>query len=751
MRGPHPHSILTQWRRRDYLLLSLTAISVALISIWCLRSFGVESYLLYGAMMILTLMISAYVYSRRRPTIEQVTRQANEQSPALEHSTELLLQDRAELNMLQQWQQDQTKEAFAKSDINAPIPSATIYTLLGGSLSALLVSLLTISDSMPSTTEVPIISIEKSEVNQTPIPEKDTAYISVASLSIDPPSYTAIAPSSSAAGPIEVAEGSQITWNMKVVGYPDQVYLLLSAGDTIRLQPPYGYSRVLRTADFYQYGLMHDDHEWTSDYYPIKVIEDQAPQIAISGQPEYLRLPWAENHDIPFSIIVSDDYGLDSAFISGTVAKGQGESVKFREKTFPLKGFSKGERRYQGSYTFSTAELDMEPGDELYFYVKAYDNCSFEQHWTKSVTHFVMIQDTTIYEYVDDGGMQVDLMPDFFRSQRQIIIDSEQLLVDRPLISQDSFKKASNALGYDQKMLRLKYGQFMGEENESGIAIQNEVKVEDDHAGHDHDPDEPHPIDKKAFLLAYMHDHDNENHEHGPAKAPASAHNHDHADESAMMDDKDEDAARPSWVAELSHNHDNEEANTLHNESVKSKLRAAMSEMWDAELHLRLYDPATSLPYQYASLELLQEIKNHARIYVHRIGFDPPVIKEAEKRLSGDLDEIISPATSREISMSDPYEAIKNAIAELQDIGAADYGNTLSQLEQAMLPIAIDRPEILPLLSDLRTRYRDYDAALISSLRSLLIDILPAEAEEVKQSRRTVHDISLQIAKKVAP
>lgn len=63
--------------------------------------------------------------------------------------------------------------------------------------------------------------------------------------------------------------------------------------------------------------------------------------------------------------------------------------------------------------------------------------------------------------------------------------------------------------------------------------------------------------------------------------------------------------------------------------------------MWDAELHLRLYEPEKSLPFQYEALKYIQEIKNSARIYVHRIGFDPPPIKE-ESRLTGKIKDIKS-------------------------------------------------------------------------------------------------------------
>jgi len=96
-------------------------------------------------------------------------------------------------------------------------------------------------------------------------------------------------------------------------------------------------------------------------------------------------------------------------------------------------------------------------------------------------------------------------------------------------------------------------------------------------------------------------------------------------------------------------------------------LRQAMTEMWDAELHLRLYEPQKSLPFQHRALKLIQEIKNSARIYVHRIGFDPPPIKE-EKRLTGKLEEVASFRKSEEIGMEESYPFIKQSIQRLEEL-----------------------------------------------------------------------------------
>jgi hypothetical protein len=63
-------------------------------------------------------------------------------------------------------------------------------------------------------------------------------------------------------------------------------------------------------------------------------------------------------------------------------------------------------------------------------------------------------------------GIAQKTMPAYFRSQRQIIIDTEALLADKPALDDAKFLARSDAIGVDQKILRLRYGQFLGEESE---------------------------------------------------------------------------------------------------------------------------------------------------------------------------------------------------------------------------------------------------------------------------------------------
>ena len=231
-------------------------------------------------------------------------------------------------------------------------------------------------------------------------------------------------------------------------------------------------------------------------------------------------------------------------------------------------------------------------------------------------------------------------MPDYFRSQRQLIIDTEKLIKDKPTISTQEFKFRSNELGFDQKALRLKYGQFMGDESEMTEAPS---EIETAEAGEDHD----HAEDQENILKEYSHDHDGDN-----------EHNLVPSQESVEAEDP---------LHDYLHNHDDPEESTLFEESLKTKLRKALSIMWDAELYLRLYEPEKSLPFQYDALKLIQEIKNSARIYVHRIGFDPPPIKE-ESRLTGSIKDIDNFRKTENLELDQPFAAMTKAISRLEEL-----------------------------------------------------------------------------------
>src|SRR3546814_20173639 len=71
-------------------------------------------------------------------------------------------------------------------------------------------------------------------------------------------------------------------------------------------------------------------------------------------------------------------------------------------------------------------------------------------------------------------------LPAYFRSQRQFIIDSEALSAERPILAKARFVDRADAIGVDQRIRRLRYGQFLGEEAEG---IERPPQADDSRTG----------------------------------------------------------------------------------------------------------------------------------------------------------------------------------------------------------------------------------------------------------------------------
>jgi hypothetical protein len=135
------------------------------------------------------------------------------------------------------------------------------------------------------------------------------------------------------------------------------------------------------------------------------------------------------------------------------------------------------------------------------------------------------------------------------------------------------------------------------------------------------------------------------------------------------------------------HAHDNAETNTFHEQSTRALLKMALEQMWQSELHLRLYEPEKALPYEQKALEYLKLSQQKARSYVKKTGFDPPPIKEKELRLTGELKNV-SPAVSQERSVDQQRIAPLvadvlgyldlPALTQQQRLGVQQLGNALT-------------------------------------------------------------------------
>ena len=563
------------------------------------------------------------------------------------YSSGLLLVSDQELTSLSKLQQYNVSQEI-KSKLQTLTPPNTIRRALLVSCLLIIIGGLGYKTNVFKGFSNPLLNAkEKSKIIFTPIDSVSKNAVlkpelSSQKITIIAPNYARVAKITTENPNVKALVNSSVSWELSFNKKVSEVVMELN-GKTQPLElTEEGYYIKLQVKESGIYNFRFKDlnrNTYLSDLYSIEAVEDEAPKVEISGIPQYSYFDFGQENQIQFTTSLIDDYGIDDAYIIATVSKGTGESVKFREEKISFNNeIKKGAKQLQLGKKIRLNDLKMEMGDELYFYVEVFDQKQPKPNRSRSETFFAVIKDTSTNLFAVEGALGVDQMPDYFRSQRQLIIDTEKLIKERSKLTKEDFKFKSNELGFDQKALRLKYGQFMGDESEMDVA-PNEMENEEehDHESENHEDDDP--------LEKYTHDHDGANEQH-------------------LVPEKAEEKEDP--LHDYIHNHSDPEEATLFEESLKTKLRKALNIMWDAELHLRLYNPEKSLPYQYQALKLIQEIKNSARIYVHRIGFDPPPIKE-DKRLTGDIKGIKNYQKTASNSFEQEFVNIRKAIVRLDD------------------------------------------------------------------------------------
>jgi len=622
----------------------------------------------FGLLIVLSLYNQLHLLNKHT-----FTQYLNEKFPSLKESADLMLLDENELTGLQQLQRIKTIEQFnlIYRSVNLPHHMVRSFVILMISFSVYLVSS-SFSDSRKANFSNSIPS-EKLQALNKGVQSVSIRYLSI---TINPPIYTGLKSSTSNSLDLQFAEGSSIRWQIEFSGKPKEVKLYFSGKDSMNVDTnDYSAEKKFFESGFYQIQWSDSNSTHHSDYYQLEMIKDQPPKVELKNLQQFTKLKYTDLIPLTVSSVISDDYGVSDAILVATVSKGSGESVKFREEklrfTSTQKIFGK---NLIASRSLDLKKLGLEPGDELYFYAEAWDNKIPLPNYSRTETFFIAVQDTATEINSVDSGLGVDLMPEYFRSQRQIIIDTEKLLRDKKRISKMVFNSTSNELGYDQKVLRLRYGQFLGEEDEVGIG-QEAIRLNDE---------------EEDVTKQYGHAHDTKN-EHNLVEQKKDSHKHDEVKSPEEKEDP---------IKAFAHSHDNSEESTFFIQSLKTKLKAAVTIMWDAELYLRLHEPEKSLPYQYKALNLLKEISNDSRVYVHRSGFDPPPLKE-DKRLTADLSEIKTNTNSNQVNSRQDYPAIRRALIIVEELLAKNTG-TLSEKNkialfkagQELSIIAIEKPLI---------------------------------------------------------
>ncbi|AVR98792.1 DUF4175 family protein [Pseudoduganella armeniaca] len=384
-------------------------------------------------------------------------------------------------------------------------------------------------------------------------------------LKVTPPAYTGAQPYETVARDLQVPRYSTVSWCAA-----GATRVELGDGSTLAvLAAGCAAWRALDAVSWRSGALRHD----------IRVTADQPPTVTVAAPVEAVHLLAPGTASVRIAVAAKDDYGIARATLHLTLARGSGENIRFSDRELPLpQGPDRKRRDWQKAWTL--AELGMEPGDELFFFVRATDNDPEHPHTVQSPTHTLRLPGPEA-EALDASALPSMVKPENLRSQRQIIIDTEQLVADmRGKLPPAVLRERSEGIAADQAQLRRRYGQFLGEES---------TLFGDEHEGHDeHHEEQGKPMNGNTNL-----------------------------------------------AAQFGHAHDMEDNATIFDPQTKAVLRRALAAMWDAEKALRALAPGSALPPEYKALAAIKELQQAERVYLHRAAFEPPAIRE-DKRLSGD-------------------------------------------------------------------------------------------------------------------
>lgn len=463
-----------------------------------------------------------------------------------------------------------------------------------------------------------------------------------AQVQIQAPAYTRLPAQTETNLDIKALKGSLLTWDLTFQNGQDlEVFLVNSLGEKLPFQSHSGGFQLqeqLTGSGIYSIqAFRKNESVFQSEFYTLESVEDLSPVIEPEEKETYKFFFPENNPKIPLKAQISDDFSVLEVVIVATLVRGRGENVKFRETQIPVE--SRPFQRKSSELVLDLSGMDFKPGDELYYYWSAKDNKQPESNFSRSDTYFIKYFDESDDSEEAFAGMAINVLPDYFRSQRQIIIDTEKLLAEKKQKTEKEFNFTSNEIGYDQKLLRLRYGQYLGEEFESEAGGGQMEGEEGD------------------LLSGYMHLHDQEG-EHDPDfKIEEESHEgHAHEGETPPA------GGIESLLADYMHAHDSEELNTYFEKGTRGALKSALEQMWQAELYLRLFEPEKSLPFQYKALELLKTVQQKSRVYIKRTGYDPPPIKAEEIRLSGKLEDL---GTRLEKDLAELEEQIEPLASEV--------------------------------------------------------------------------------------
>ncbi|HEL3218441.1 TPA: hypothetical protein UM365_002758 [Stenotrophomonas maltophilia] len=653
-------------RRRRALITLLLCLPWALAAtILALRLAGFDIACVVGTISLLA--CAAFATARARQLDRQWLQRQLDGSGASEDSADLLFADAATLNPLQQRQRVHVlamlERAMPELRPRWPRGALALYWIAG-----LAIVVLAFGWPRSSPGSVPV---------RTPTPGSAAAAgplrLQSTRLRIDAPAYTGQATLTQNALDAKVAADSRLSWSLRFDRAPDKAWLQFHDGRRLPLSEREGQWQAQDVARMpLLYRVVSEPALAETRLHRLDVVADRAPSVRVLEPTASLVLGTPGQRQWALRFEASDDYGVAAqATLSITTTQGSGENITFVKRSVTLAGSGEATAR-RFAHTLDLAALGAQPGNDVIAQLEVRDNHAPTPQTGRSSSVILRLPSAEVALGAELEGRIKKTLPAYFRSQRQIIIDAEALIRQRPSLAAEDFVKRSDAIGVDQRILRLRYGQFLGEESEGA-------------------PKPPPTSDLPTSDAPTADGHnDDYEHDHGAQAGAQDDHGHDHGS-TANADIPAVFGSETDVLSEYGHTHDHAEATTLLDPQTRATLKAALDQMWSAEGELRQGRPEQALPFAYKALGFIKQVQQAERIYLARVGPELPPIDES-RRLGGDRAGL----ASRELPLAartPPDPAIVEAWQRLGDDNGAPDLDALAAWQQrnaAYLPDALD-------------------------------------------------------------
>lgn len=593
---------------------------------------------------------------------------------AMQDSADLLFAEPATLGPLQQLQRERLAQQLATArslDLRTPWPARALA--LAGLAGVVTAAALLLWPATPAER-----AAAERATREAAAPEATHYVLTATRLDIAPPAYTGLPVRTETALSAQAPEGARLRWRLRFSPQPEAMALRLHDGSTLPMQregEDWVAEHTLARSTLYRLAPtgalpLQDDALHRLDAQP-----DQPPQLRVIAPERSLSLRTEGQRTWALEFEASDDHGLGPARLQVTLAQGSGEQVTVSERSIAVRGEGEPKlRRYRQS--LDLASLGLAEGDDLIVRLEVADNRTPAPQRARSASLILRWPMPPSGESTGMEGLVKKTLPAYFRSQRQIIIDAEALVAEKPRLAADAFLDRSDAIGVDQRILRMRYGQFLGEEN----AGQPEAPPGED--GEQHSEDD----------------------------------GHDHGDEGGAAL-----GGAISVLEEYGHTHDDAEAATLLDPETRALLKQALDAMWSSEGELRQGQPARALPHAYRALGFIKQVQQASRIYLARVGLELPPIDEARRMTGkreglGDRRTGLVPAEAGDSPVPALWRALGGSEAlELQPFADWLQANETKLEDPLSLVAALDALRAQPESTEPRQR-----------LRALLWPLLPA-------------------------